>query len=777
MKIVCIGGGPAGLYFALLMKQQDAGHDITVVERNKPYDTFGWGVVLSDATMSNMRQCDASTAQAIEQAFNHWDDIELHFKDQVIRSGGHGFVGIGRKKLLNILQERCEELGVKLVFEAEVDSDLDFPDADLIIASDGVNSRIRSRYESVFKPDIVVRPNRFIWLGTHKLYDAFTFLFEKTEHGWFQAHVYKFDENTTTFIVECPESVWLAHGLDKADQEQSIAFCEQIFAKNLEGAKLMTNARHLRGSAWLNFQRVVCGHWWLQNQHGSHVVLMGDAVHTAHFAIGSGTKLAIEDAIELARLIGRIGAEPAQLPEVLKAYQEARRVETLRIQNAAWNAMEWFEVCGNRYCDQLEPEQFMYSMLTRSQRISHENLRLRDKAWLEGYERWFAEQAGVTVAGRPPPPMFTPYTVRGLTLKNRIMVSPMAQYSAVDGLAGDYHLVHLGARAMGGAALVMAEMTCVSAEGRITPACPGLYQPEHTAAFARIADWIHRNTDAKFGIQIGHAGPKGSTRRAWDGIDQPLPETGGEPNWPLMAASPQQYLEGVSQSAREMSRADMDQVREQFVQATRAAAQAGCDWLELHCAHGYLLSSFISPLTNQRSDDYGGSLANRLRYPLEVFAAVRAAWPAERPMSVRISAHDWVEGGITPLDAVEIAKAFKAAGADMIDCSSGQVSKKEKPVYGRMFQTPFADRIRQEAGIATIAVGAISEADHANSILAAGRADLCAVARPHLANPAWTLNEAAKIGYNPVAWPRQYLSAKGQLEANVQRQNAAAESK
>ena len=777
MKIVCIGGGPAGLYFALLMKQQDAGHDITVVERNKPYDTFGWGVVLSDATMSNMRQCDASTAAAIEQAFNHWDDIELHFKDQVIRSGGHGFVGIGRKKLLNILQERCEELGVKLVFEAEVDSDLDFPDADLIIASDGVNSRIRSRYESVFKPDIVVRPNRFIWLGTHKLYDAFTFLFEKTEHGWFQAHVYKFDENTTTFIVECPESVWLAHGLDKADQEQSIAFCEQVFAKNLEGAKLMTNARHLRGSAWLNFQRVVCGHWWLQNQHGSQVVLMGDAVHTAHFAIGSGTKLAIEDAIELARLIGRIGAEPAQLPEVLKAYQEARRVETLRIQNAAWNAMEWFEVCGNRYCDQLEPEQFMYSMLTRSQRISHENLRLRDKTWLEGYERWFAEQAGVSVAGRPPPPMFTPYTVRGLTLKNRIMVSPMAQYSAVDGLAGDYHLVHLGARAMGGAALVMAEMTCVSAEGRITPACPGLYQPEHTAAFARIADWIHRNTDAKFGIQIGHAGPKGSTRRAWDGIDQPLPETGGEPNWPLMAASPQQYLVGVSQSAREMSRADMDQVREQFVQATRAAAQAGCDWLELHCAHGYLLSSFISPLTNQRSDDYGGSLANRLRYPLEVFAAVRAVWPAERPMSVRISAHDWVEGGITPLDAVEIAKAFKAAGADMIDCSSGQVSKKEKPVYGRMFQTPFADRIRQEAGIATIAVGAISEADHANSILAAGRADLCAVARPHLANPAWTLNEAAKIGYNPVAWPRQYLSAKGQLEANVQRQNAAAESK
>jgi anthraniloyl-CoA monooxygenase len=773
MKIVCMGGGPAGLYFALLMKQLDPTHTITVVERNKPYDTFGWGVVFSDATMENMRAWDTPTADAIEQAFNHWDDIELLFKGRVIRSGGHGFVGIGRKKLLNILQARCEALGVELVFESEADSDLDFPDADLVVACDGVNSRVRGRYPEVFKPDIVTRPNRFIWLGTNKLYDAFTFLFEKTEHGWFQAHVYKFDENTTTFIVECPESVWLAHGLDKADQEQSIAFCEQVFAANLQGAKLMTNARHLRGSAWLNFQRVVCDHWWLRNAQGSHVVLMGDAVHTAHFAIGSGTKLAIEDAIELTRQFKRLGDDPARLPDVLKAYQEVRRVETLRIQNAAWNAMEWFEVCGSRYCDQLEPEQFMYSMLTRSQRISHENLRLRDKAWLEGYETWFAQRAGVQPAGTPPPPMFTPYTVRGVTLKNRIVVSPMAQYSAQDGQVGEYHLVHLGARAMGGAALVMAEMTCVSAEGRITPGCPGLYRPEHTQAYARIAAWIHQNTDAKFGIQIGHAGAKGSTRRAWDGIDQPLPEDGGEPNWPLISASPQQYLEGVSASSRAMTRADMDEVREQFVASTRAAAQAGADWLELHCAHGYLLSSFISPLTNRRTDEYGGSLQNRLRYPLEVFAAVRAAWPEQLPISVRISAHDWVDGGITPEDAVHIARAFKDAGADLIDCSSGQVSKKEKPVYGRMFQTPFADRIRQEAGIATIAVGAISEADHANSILAAGRADLCAVARPHLANPAWTLSEAAKIGYRPIAWPRPYQSAKAQMEANFQREKSA----
>ncbi|MBL8388426.1 MAG: bifunctional salicylyl-CoA 5-hydroxylase/oxidoreductase [Hydrogenophaga sp.] len=767
MKIVCIGGGPAGLYLGLLMKKLDPSHDITVVERNRAYDTFGWGVVFSDATMDNMRQWDRESADEIQEAFNHWDDIELLFKGRTIRSGGHGFVGIGRKKLLNILQARCEALGVKLVFETEAESDLDYPDADLIIASDGINSRIRGRYEDVFKPDIVTRPNRYIWLGTHRLYDAFTFDFQRTEHGWFQAHIYKFDAETTTFIVECPEHVWLAHGLDRADQAQSIAFCEDLFKDTLQGHTLMTNARHLRGSAWLNFQRVVCEQWWLKNRNGSHVVLMGDAVHTAHFAIGSGTKLAFEDAIELTRQFQRLGDTADRIPAVLEAYQELRRVETLRLQNAAWNAMEWFEVCGKRYCDQLEPEQFMYSMLTRSQRISHENLRLRDKGWLEGYERWFSERAGVA-GPTPTPPMFTPYTVRGVTLKNRVVVSPMAQYSAQDGLVGDYHLVHLGARAMGGAGLVFAEMTCVSPEGRITPGCPGLYRPEHTEGFRRIADWIHSHTDAKFAIQIGHAGAKASTRLAWEGIDQPL----ASGNWPIMSASEQQYLEGVSQVSRAMTRADMDRVRDQFVATTQAAAQAGADWLELHCAHGYLLSSFISPLTNHRDDDYGGSLENRLRYPLEVFAAVRAAWPADKPMSVRISAHDWVEGGITPDDAVEIARAFKAAGADMIDCSSGQVSKKERPVFGRMFQTPFADRIRQEAGIPTIAVGAISEADHANSILAAGRADLCAVARPHLANPAWTLTEAAKIGYVAVDWPRQYRSGKAQMEANFAREKA-----
>ncbi len=783
MKIVCVGGGPAGLYFALLMKQQDPAHDITVVERNKSYDTFGWGVVFSDLTLENMRRCDPQTADSIERAFVHWDDIELEFKGRTLRSGGHGFIGIGRKRLLNVLQSRCEQLGVVLEFEREVESDADFPDADLIVASDGINSKIRTKYASVFQPDIVTRPNRFIWLGTTRLWDAFTFTFVKTAHGWFQAHIYKFDEHTSTFIVETPEHVWKAHGLDTATADESVAFCEQLFARTLEGHTLMTNARHLRGSAWLNFQRIRCTHWHLFNGR-SHVALMGDAVHTAHFAIGSGTKLAIEDAIELARQFGAASsgaaglAQPAADTEmigaVLTEYQSVRAVEVLRLQNAAWNAMEWFENVGERYADSLPPEQFMYSLLTRSQRISHENLRLRDAQWLEGFERWFAEHSGMALPADAiaPPPMFTPYTVRGVTLKNRVIVSPMAQYSAVDGVPGDYHLVHLGARAMGGAALVMAEMTCVSAEGRITPGCPGLYTDGQRDAWARIAHWIHANTDAKFGIQLGHSGAKGSTRAMWDGIDQPL--TDG--NWLLMSASPQQYLAGVSQRSHAMTRADMDAVTARFVQSARRAVDAGVDWLELHCAHGYLLSSFISPLTNHRDDEYGGSLEHRLRYPLEVFTAVRAAVPEHLPMSVRISAHDWVPGGITPDDAVAIARAFKAAGADLIDCSSGQVSKHEKPVYGRMFQTPFADRIRNEAGIATIAVGAISEADHVNSIIAAGRADLCAVARPHLANPAWTLTEAAKIGYIPVQWPKQYRSGKAQMESLFAREKAAQDS-
>ncbi len=762
MRIVCIGGGPAGLYFALLMKKLDPAHRITVVERNRPYDTFGWGVVFSDATMDNMRQWDTETADAIETAFNHWDDIELHFKGRCIRSGGHGFVGIGRKKLLNILQRRCEALGVELVFETEAESDADYPEAELVIASDGINSGLRQKYADVFQPDIVTRPNRFIWLGTTRLFDAFNFLFEKTEHGWFQAHVYQFDDRTTTFIVETPEDVWQAHGLDQASSEQSVEFCERLFARHLQGHKLLSNARHLRGSVWLNFQRVRCRQWHHFNGR-SHVVLMGDAVHTAHFAIGSGTKLALEDAIELTRLFKQAGAD---IPGVLARYQAAREVDVLRLQNAAWNAMEWFEVVGRRYCDSLPPEQFMYSMLTRSQRISHENLRLRDAAWLEGYERWFARQAGLAVGQdvKPPSPMFTPYTLRGMTVPNRVVVSPMAMYSAHEGLPNDFHLVHFGSRALGGAGLLYTEMTCVSPDARITPGCAGLWNDVQRDAWARIVDFVHGHSGAKMGIQLGHAGRKGSTQLGWQQADEPLDEG----NWPLVSASAIAWGPH-SQLPREMTRADMDRITADFVAATERAAAAGFDVLELHCAHGYLLSSFLSPLTNRRSDDYGGSLFKRARWPLEVFTAIRAAWPQDRPISVRLSCHDWHPGGNTADDAVAIARLFKVAGADIIDCSSGQVVAAQQPVYGRMYQTPFADRIRNEVGIATVAVGAIFEADHVNMVIGAGRADLCALARPHLADPAWTLHEAAKIGYDAVAWPLPYLSGRSQYLTNVKR--------
>ena len=768
MNIVCIGGGPAGLYFALLMKQQDPAHRITVVERNRPYDTFGWGVVLSDQTLDNLVRADAPAAHAIMAAFNRWDDIDVRFQGQTVTSGGHGFCGIGRKHLLNILQHRCEELGVELVFETDVTDDTVLAaryNADLVIAADGIHSRIRTRYAASYQPQMEDRHCRFVWLGTRKKFAAFTFAFQHTPHGWFQAHIYQFDADTSTFIVEAPESVWRASGLADMSQEQSIAFCERLFAEQLDGYPLMANNAHQRGAAsWITFPRLVCGQWvhWHENVP---VVLMGDAAHSAHYSIGSGTKLALEDAIELARCIGEQGA----LRPALAAYQQARAVEVLKLQSAARNSMEWFENVA-RYAGMAAP-QFAYSMLTRSQRLSHANLRLRDPAYMDDYEAWFAArafaEAGVPAPATPTPPMFTPFKVRGLVLKNRVLVSPMAQYSAVDGVAGDYHLAHLGARALGGAALVFAEMTGVSADARITPACPGLYTPEHVQAWRRIVDFVHQHSDSAIALQLGHAGAKGSTRPMWDGIDQPL-ESG---NWPLLAASEQQYLEGVSQTARAMTVADMDRVLDDFVRATLAAGAAGFDWLELHCAHGYLLSSFISPLTNHRRDDYGGSLENRCRYPLRVFAAMRAAWPAHKPMSVRLSATDWVDGGTTPDDAVAIARLFKAAGADIIDCSSGQVSKREQPVYGRMYQAPFADRIRNEAGIATIAVGAITSADQVNGIIAAGRADLCAIGRPHLANPAWTLAEAAASGYRALRWPRPYTAAKRQLERAAELNN------
>ncbi|TPQ29177.1 bifunctional salicylyl-CoA 5-hydroxylase/oxidoreductase [Cupriavidus pinatubonensis] len=765
MKIVCIGGGPAGLYFGLLVKLQDPANDVVVVERNRPYDTFGWGVVFSDATMGNLREADPVSAETIGDAFNRWDDVEVHFKERAVRSGGHGFIGIGRKKLLNILQARCEAVGVQLVFETFIEDDQEIArkyGADLVIASDGLNSVVRKRYADTFRPDIDTRKCRFVWLGTKKVFDAFNFIFVPTEHGWFQAHAYRFEDGTSTFIVETPEETWKAAGIDQMSQEEGIAYCEKLFAPYLDGNPLISNAGHLRGSAiWIQFPRVICERWVHWNEIGGKrvpVVLMGDAAHTAHFSIGSGTKLALEDAIELARTIKSVDG---LLEEALRHYEAVRSVEVLKIQNAARNSTEWFENV-KRYED-LEPEQFAYSLLTRSQRISHENLRVRDKEWLEGYESWLAERAGTKPAAVPP--MLTPFTVRGVELKNRVVVSPTAMYSCKSGVPGNFHMVHLGSRALGGAGLVMVEMTSVSPDGRITPGCPGLWNDAQAAAFAGIVAFVHEHSSARIGVQIGHAGRRGSTQVGWEKMDHPL----ADGNWPLISASALPYLPGVSQTPRAMTREDMDRVRDDFVAATRRAAAAGFDWLELQAGHGYLLSNFISPVTNQRTDEYGGSLENRMAFPLEVLRAVRAAWPQDKPISVRISATDWVEGGNSADDAVDMARLFKKAGADMIDCSSGEVTPDQKPVYGRMFQTPFADRVRNEAGVPTIAVGAITEADQVNGIIASGRADLCALSRPHLADPAWVLRETAQLGFRRVEWPRQYLFAKDQLERSIKR--------
>ena len=762
MKIACVGGGPAGLYLAISMKLRDPAHQVEVFERNPPGVTFGWGVVFSDLTVDNITLNDPVSAQAITDEFARWDDIAVHIGGETVTSGGHGFIGIGRKRLLEILQARARELGVALRFEAECDpADPKWRDYDLVIAADGANSRFRDADADAFGVDVDVRLNKFVWLGTSKVFDAFTFAFEETEHGWIWAHAYRFAPDCSTFIVECSEETWRGFGFDRMSQDESIAACEQLFAKYLDGHGLQSNASHLVGSAaWLNFKRLKCERW----SHGN-VILLGDAAHTAHFSIGSGTKLALEDAIKLAEVLNRPGLA---LEDALDEYQAERNLEVLKLQNSARNSTEWFETLG-RYLH-FEPLQFAYSLLTRSQRISHENLRLRDREWLEGVERWFWKRATNGRSNKTAPPMFAPLKLREMEVANRITVSPMAMYSAVDGVPNDFHFVHLGERALGGAGLVFTEMTCVSPEGRISPGCTGMWNDEHVAGWKRIVDFVHSNSKAKICLQLGHSGAKGSTRLGWEGDNEPL--TDG--NWPVMAASDVPWSP-ANQVPRPMTRADMDDVRDQFVAAVRMGIDAGFDMIELHAAHGYLLSGFITPLQNRRTDDYGGTLENRLRFPLEVFEAMRDAWPSDRPMSVRISATDWAGGdAISPEVAVEVGQAFARVGADLIDVSAGQTWDGQQPVYGRMFQTPFSDRIRNEGRLATMAVGNIYEPDHANSILAAGRADLVALARPHLVDPFWTLRAAAQLDYRDVHVPPQYLGGMAQLARNLKREAEAA---
>ena len=750
MKIACIGGGPGGLYFAISIKLQNPNTEVVVIERNRPADTFGWGVVLSDETLNNLENNDPISAKKIRSNFAYWDDVALHHKGIKLKSTGHGFCGIGRKTLLTILQERAIELEVKLQFEVEVGSASEYmKQYDIVVASDGLNSKIRNEFSEFFKPDTDLRACQFVWLGTNQKFDdAFTFIFEETKHGWIWAHAYQFDSNTATFIVECNQDTFDAFGFNNLTQSESINICQDIFKDYLDGNALMTNAKHIRGSAWIKFPRVLCEKWSHKN-----IVLLGDASATAHFSIGSGTKLALESAISLATNL----VIEKNYKLAFEKYEDARKLEVLRLQSAARNSVEWFEDV-ERYLN-LDPIQLKYSLLTRSQRISHENLRERDPQWLNQAEKWFQSKAGVNSNEKVRAPMFAPFKLRGLELKNRIVVSPMAQYKAVNGCPTDWHFVHYAERAKGGAGLIYVEMTCVSPEGRITPGCTGLYSEKHELAWKKIIDFIHLETEAKISCQIGHSGRKGSTQLGWEEMDVPLKAD----NWSIISASSIPWSDSNA-VPEEMTEQKMEEVLKQFVSSTEMANRAGFDMVELHAAHGYLISSFISPKSNVRTDKYGGSLDNRMRYPIEVAKAMRESWPKEKPMSVRISANDWVgKQGVTPEESVTIAKMFKNIGIDIIDVSAGQTSDEAKPVYGRMFQTPFSDRIRNEAGINTMAVGNIYEADHVNSILMAGRADLVCLARPHLSNPYWTLHAGTSIGDRSEKWLKPYEAGRDQM--------------
>ena len=751
MKIAVMGGGPGGLYFSALAKQLGPHHEITVWERNAPDDTFGFGVVFSDETLGGIEHADAAVYAAMQREFARWDDIDVHYRGEVFTSGGHGFAAMSRKRLLEILQERCRDLGVTLHFLTEA------PDVeelsrthDLVLAADGLNSAVRRRYEETFQPTLDVRQCKYMWLGTSKVFDAFKFYILDTPHGVMQVHGYPFDDKGSTFILEMHEDVWRAAGFDAfADREwrpgdsdeKSIERVKEICADILDGHDVMAN-----NSRWISFTTIRNEHW----RHGN-VVILGDAAHTAHFSIGSGTKLAMEDALALAACLH----EHDSLDEALTAYETERKPVVQSTQRAAQASLEWFENLG-QYTHQ-QPSQFAFNIMTRSRRVTHDNLRVRDPEFVAGIDEWFAAD---TEGGRvDAPPMFQPFRLGELELANRVVVSPMDMYVAKgDGVPTDFHFTHLGGKALGGAGLVMTEMVCVSPQGRITPGCTGIWDDAQQQAWARITDFVHRDTPAKIGLQLGHSGRKGSTKLMWEGIDQPL-EDG---NWEVISPSPLPYQPGVNQVPREMTQADMAQVKAEFVDCARRGDAAGFDLLELHCAHGYLLSSFISPLTNERDDDYGGSLENRLRYPLEVFAAMRAVWPSHKPMTARISATDWVEGGIEVDDAVQIAQAFKDAGAAAIDVSTGQVTPDEAPAFGRSYQTPFADAIRNRVGIPTIAVGIISSWDDVNSIVLAGRADLCAVGRAHLYDPSWTLHAAVEQDYDgPGAqWPMPWRAGR-----------------
>ncbi len=768
MRIDVVGGGPAGLYFAILAKKSFPAATIDVVERNDAGDTFGFGIVLSDETLANLKAADEPSYRDIAASFAYWDDIYVQFRGQRLKSSGHGFSGIKRITLLQILQGRANELGVQVRYRTEDAGIGSHRGAELLVAADGANSAVRGQHREVFAPSVDLRSNRFVWLGANLSLPGFFYSFRENQHGLWNMHAYMYAPGESTIVIETTDEAWRRSGLAVDDEAATATYVERLFNEELNGSRVLTNR-----SLWRQFPTITLAAWHAQ-ENGAHVVLLGDAAHTAHFAIGSGTKLALEDAIALhAALI----AQPQDIAAALSAYEAQRRDEVGRIQHSANVSLAWFE--NVRRFWELEPWQFNISLLTRSKQITYENLRLRDAALVaDATEHWNRREAKRLRISPPTdlhtPPMFAPLKLRDLCIANRVVVSPMAQYSAVDGTPNDWHFAHYAERAKGGAGLLFVEMTCVSPHGRITPGCTGLYTEEHVNQWMRLVDFVHRHTDARIAMQIGHSGRKGSTQVGWRKMDWPLDEDDSEPNWPLVSASAIAYQRGINQVPRAATRDDLDEYVFQFCNSAIMADHAGFDLLELHMAHGYLLASFLSPITNQRSDEYGGSLANRMRFPLELFRAVRAVWPQHKPMSVRVSATDWIAGGTTGADSVQVARAFKDAGCDLFDVSTGQTDPSSKPVYGRMFQASFSEQIRLEVGIATMAVGAVTTADQVNTLLISGRADLVALARPHLADPYFTLHAAAELGYEGVTWPSQYLAGAQQLHTLQTRKRADA---
>jgi anthraniloyl-CoA monooxygenase len=754
MKVAIVGGGPGGLYFALLAQKAWPRWDITVYERNRPDDTFGFGVVFSDQTLDSFKAYDGPSYEMIRRRFAYWGDVDVVYKGRSMRSGGNGFCGCSRVALLHILHDRCRELGVKLVFQKEIKKLEDVADADLVIVADGINSVVREANKDHFKPSVDLRPNKFVWLGSTRPLDAFKYFFREAPEGIILAHAYQYEEGRSTWILETDEQTWKNFGFDRMDEAAMLETAERLFAEELDGHRFIANR-----SLWRNFPTITNQTWVKGN-----AVLVGDAKATAHFSIGSGTKLAMEDAIALFESIRK----HQTVEKALRVYDTARREEVEKTQHAANVSLAWFEHM-RRYWD-MDPLQFAFGVMSRSKQITWENLELRDPDFVREVRHWFSKKLkdqGFDVdLANPPVPMFTPFRLRGMTVQNRVAVSAMDQYSATDGVPGDWHLVHLGSRAIGGAGLVFVEMTCVSPEGRITPGCTGLWNEAQRDAFRRITDFCHANSKSMLCLQIGHSGRKGSTQLGWEKMDHPL-ESG---NWPIVSASPIPYYEGISEVPKELSAAEMQKIVQQFAKSAALADEAGFDMLEVHMAHGYLLASFISPLTNKRTDEYGGSIENRMRFPLQVFRSCREKFPQHKPMSVRISAADWAPGGLSGEDLLALTKMLKEAGCDLVDCSTGQTVPQQRPLYGRMFQAPFADWVRNETGIATMTVGAITSADQVNTLLASGKADIVALGRPHLANPYFTLQASAWYQDAGQFWPPQYLPGRDQAYRNAPRE-------